>query len=150
MSTAFLRTVGNLLDLYLRNMSFLGAHFSISCTLILPSQWMAQDKIRDVSTLPHWGWTVQSLPYPRPVLFQLYFRNSSLLEFSSSITINIWFFRFSQYFTFFLVLHIFIVLFILSLNTIKLCFSPFEKNIFIALTEIIHAYCKIVDAEMLK
>uniref|UniRef100_A0A8C7EIL1 Mth938 domain-containing protein n=1 Tax=Neovison vison TaxID=452646 RepID=A0A8C7EIL1_NEOVI len=37
------------LRLYLTNMSFLGALLNISCTLILLSQWMAQDKIRDAS-----------------------------------------------------------------------------------------------------
>lgn len=128
MSTTFLRTVGDLLDLYLRNMSFLGAHLNISRTLISLSQWMAQDKIMDVRTLPRQGWTLQSLP--NPVLFQLFFRNSSLLEFSSSIAIDIWFFRFSQYLLFFFsTLHFYSIFYsFLKHSQSSYAFFPFRRK----------------------
>lgn len=93
-------TSGNLLDLYLRDMSFLEVHLYVSCTLILLSQGMAQDKI-----VAAYYSSSSGLDSPvsnhGPVLFQLFFRNSSILEFLlSSTAINIWLFRFLQYFPF--------------------------------------------------
>lgn len=127
-------------------MSFQEVHLHRSRPLILlMRQWMAQDQTMAVYDSPHQGWRLQSLPNPEPVLFQLCFRNFSILEF---LKLNN-----DQH----LVLQSFVILYtftdfivpFLSLDCIQVMFCPLSEKIF-NFTYRIHAYCKRVNAEMLK
>lgn len=133
-----MRIVADLLDLYIRDKSFLRVHLYRSCTLILlMSYWMAQDKIITSYYCPHQGWSLQSLPNLGLVLLQLFLRNSSILEFL----------RLSNYQDTFGSSHFYSTFYFLG--CIQVMFFPFleKKNL---LTEIIHAYCKRISAEMQK
>lgn len=87
---------------------------------------MAQDEGVAEPTLPHQGWSLQSLHNQRLVLFSTIFQKFlNLGNFLNSIAINIWLFRVLWYLPLFTVLKIF-----LFLGTCKLSFfSPFQKKV---------------------